>query len=166
MRKMIAPLAAAAMLTACGSDNSETVSADEGEYSIDAESGETTATVQTEDGTATFRSGADVPVDLPPGFSLYPGATVTSNSRFEQEGGGGQVVLLSFESEDSSEQIAQFYRDAASEAGFKIAVDASMNGGQLITGESKNGGVFTLSTSAEEGKTLAQLTTGLGEITP
>ncbi len=153
------------MLTACDSDTSDTVTSENGQLSIDSASGETTATIQTEDGTATFRSGADVPVDLPRGFSLYPGAIVTSNSRFEQDG-GSQVVLLSFESEHDGEAIADFYRDAAKAAGFKIAVDASINGGRLITGEGEKGGVFTLSTSTEDGKTTAQLTTGLGDVAP
>lgn len=165
MRKWILPVAALTVLSACGAETDDKAANEEAEYSVDEESGEVKATIQTDDGTATFRSGADVPVDLPDGFTLYPGAKVTSNSRFEQ-GDDNQVVLLSFESEDSGEQIADFYRDAATKAGFRIAVDATMNGGRLITGDAKKGGVFTLSTSTEDGKTTAQLTTGLGDITP
>ncbi|TRD12193.1 hypothetical protein FGU71_10195 [Erythrobacter insulae] len=168
MRRHIMPLMAMAALCACGAETSDTVTSEdgqEGEYSIDSDSGEATATIDTPEGTATFRSGADVPVDLPSGFALYPGATVTSNSRFDQET-GTKVVLLSFESDDSPEAIADFYRESANKAGFEILVDATMNGGVLITGKGKSGGVFTLSTSTQDGKTSAQLTTGLGEVAP
>lgn len=168
MRRLILPMAALVSLSACGSETSDgftTENGDSGEYKIDADTGEATATIKTEDGTATFRTGADVPVELPAGFSLYPGAKVTSNSRFDEDG-GNKVVLLKFESEDSGEDIAAFYRAAATKAGFEILIDATMNGGTLITGENKKGRVFTLSTSSEERVTSAQLTTGLGNVAP
>lgn len=157
-----------ALLTACGSDITEREgeaaqgSAEEaGQYSIDPETGETAASIETDGGTATVRSGANVPIDLPAGFALFPDAEIVSNTRFEKDG-GNQIVLVSFSSEAASSEIAAFYRDAAEAAGFKIMIDATINGGALITGENDQGAVFTLSTSREDDRTIGQLTTGLG----
>ncbi len=49
-------------------------------YDIDARTGETSARHTDGDGTTTtMRSGEKVPVALPAGFAVYPGASVTNN---------------------------------------------------------------------------------------
>ena len=70
-------------LAACSSETSGTFEGEDGEtgeYTIDSSTGEATATITTEEGTATLRSGASVPVELPAGFTTYPGAEVVSNT--------------------------------------------------------------------------------------
>ncbi|MBD2841281.1 hypothetical protein [Erythrobacter rubeus] len=166
MYRTITIACAATLLSACGSETSgefTTADGETGEYSIDNSTGETTATIETADGTATLRSGADVPVDLPDGFSLYPGASVVTNTVVNQ-GEGTRVVLLSFESNDSPEDIADYYKDQAEAAGIAIEVDATINGGRMLAGKAQDGSVFAVNATAEDGKTSGQLTTGLGDL--
>ncbi|MBV7266576.1 hypothetical protein [Erythrobacter ani] len=166
MHRITTIACAAAFLSACGSESSGEFTIEDGgagEYSIDSSTGETTATIETADGTATLRSGADVPVDLPDGFSLYPGATVVTNTVVNQ-GEGTRVVLLSFESDDSAEDVASYYRAEAEGAGIAIEVDATINGGRMLAGKAQDGSVFALNATTDEGKTTGQLTTGLGDL--
>lgn len=157
---LVTPLAL--VIAACGSETSGTFEGEDGEtgeYTIDQSTGETTATIETEDGTATLRSGSNVPVDLPDGFSVYPGANVVSNTVVKQGGGSGTLVTLS--SKDSPEEVAAYYKAQAEKAGVEIQMEMSTNGAQIIGGQSADGLTFSIMASpAEEGGTTAQLTVG------
>ncbi len=148
-------------LTACGAETSGTLTGEEGEegeYSINRETGETTATIETDEGTATLRSGSDVPVDLPAGFTLYPGAQVVTNTVVKQ--GVGSGVLLTMSSEDSAEDIAAFYKAQAEDAGIAIEMEMSVNEGKIIGGQSPDGLTFSIVATPEGAGTTAQLTVG------
>lgn len=161
MRASIAILIAALCLSACGSDTSGTAEAEEHDtasYTIDEDSGETIATIKTEDGVATMRSGESVPVDLPEGFSLFPGAQVNNNTTFSLDDSRGAMII--FQSDAEPQAIADFYREQAKAAGIEIEVDLSINGGKTLGGESEAGRTFTLNASREGEKTSAQLMVG------
>ena len=161
MRTSIAILTAALCLSACGSDTSETVESedvDNSSYTIDEESGETTATITTEDGVATMRSGESVPVDLPEGFSLFPGAQVNNNTTFSLDDSRGAMIM--FQSDAEPQAIADFYREQAEVAGIDIEVELSINGGKTLGGESESGRTFTLNASRDGDMTSAQLMVG------
>jgi hypothetical protein len=153
----------ALMLTACGSETSGEFTTDDGEtaeYSIDKDSGETSMTVKSADGTATLRSGTDVPIDLPDGFSLYPGAKVLTNTVVNQPDGKGTMVM--FETSDAADKVIAHFRKQAEQAGFDIQIDANMNGSLMIGGERKRDG-STLSVTAnpiEGDATTGQLIIG------
>ncbi|MEM6586423.1 MAG: hypothetical protein AAF692_11775, partial [Pseudomonadota bacterium] len=112
MRVTLALIASATLaLTACGGETSGTIEGEDGEtgeYTVDTSTGEATATITTEDGTTTLRSGANVPVDLPAGFTAYPGAEIVSNTVVQQGRGSGN--LLTMTSADSPEKVASFYK--------------------------------------------------------
>lgn len=161
MRVSIPVISAALCLSACGPDTGGTFETEDGEtgsYTIDEDSGETTATIRTEDGTATMRSGESVPVDLPDGFSLYPGASVTNNTTFSMDDARGAMVM--FESDAEPRAIADFYRKQAEAAGIDIELEMSINGGQMLGGESEGGRTFTLNASRNGESTSAQLMVG------
>lgn len=161
MRISIAIISAALCLSACGADTSETAETEDLEtssYTIDEQSGETTATITTEDGVATLRSGESVPVDLPEGFSLFPGAQVNNNTTFSLDDSRGAMIM--FQSDAEPQAIADFYREQAESAGIKIEVDLSINGGKTLGGESEAGRTFTLNASREGETTSAQLMVG------
>lgn len=161
MRASIAVLTAAFFLAACGSDTSETFEDEQGNsssYTIDEQSGETTATITTEDGVATMRSGESVPVDLPDGFSLFPGAQVNNNTTFTLDDSRGAMIM--FQSDAEPQAIADFYRKQAEAAGIEIEVELSINGGKTLGGESESGRTFTLNASREGETTSAQLMVG------
>ncbi|SMQ59772.1 hypothetical protein SAMN06297468_0324 [Altererythrobacter xiamenensis] len=161
MRRSIAILTAALCLSACNSETSETAEAedlDTSSYTIDEKSGETTATITTEDGVATMRSGESVPVDLPEGFSLFPGAQVNNNTTFSLDDSRGAMIM--FQSDAEPQAIADFYRKQAEAARIEIEVELSINGGKTLGGESESGRTFTLNASREGETTSAQLMVG------
>ncbi|MEQ5788647.1 hypothetical protein J3454_12150 [Erythrobacter sp. NFXS35] len=150
------------VLVACGSETSGEFTTEDGnaEYTIDGDSGETSMTIRGKDGTATLRSGADVPADLPDGFSLYPGAKVITNTVVDQPDGKGTMVM--FETEAAADKVMAHFRQQAEDAGFAIQIDANMNGSLMIGGERKADG-STLSVTATPGEgdaTTGQLIIG------
>lgn len=154
--------AALLLLAACGSEQEGQFTTEEGErgeYSIDPATGETTARIETEEGTATLRSGASVPVDLPEGITIYPGAGVVSNTVVDHADGSGAMVTL--RSEDTPQKIAAHYRREAKAAGYAISLEMTIEDGTLIGGERPDGAVFSLNTTRDtDGSTLAQLMIG------
>ncbi|MXO62178.1 hypothetical protein [Qipengyuania oceanensis] len=150
----LAPLA----LAACGSEKSGTFDdgeGGEGSYTVDQDGDATVATVTNGDGTATLKSGPNVKVQLPEGFTLYPGATVANNTSFG--GDGGQGALINMTSTDDPAKLVEFYRKQAGAAGYEITMDARMGDQQAIVGENKAGTKFTFNASPGEGGSQAQL---------
>jgi hypothetical protein len=167
MRKIAISSVCAAALTlgACGSEPSPgeftTADGETGEYTIDQDSNETSMTVSTPEGDATMRSGANVPVALPAGFALYPGAKVASNTVINQGDDIGN--LLMFETADSPQAVATFYKDQAASAGIDIQIDAVMNGSVMVAGEHPSNGTTFSATATRDGDvTRGQLTIGTG----
>lgn len=154
---------AAAVLAACGSETSGEFTTEDGEtaeYTIDKDSGETSMTIDGPDGTATLRSGADVPVSLPDGFSLFPGSTVITNTVVNQDDGQGTMVM--FETKGAADKVIAHYREQAKAAGFDIQLEMNTNGTQMIGGERK-ADKSTLSVTAspgEDGTITGQLIIG------
>ena len=148
-------------LSACSSEETYTLEGEDGEtgeYTVDTSTGEATATITTEDGTTTLRSGANVPVDLPAGFTAYPGAEIVSNTVVQQGRGSGN--LLTMTSADSPEKVAAFYKAQAESAGVTIQMEMATNGAQIIGGESDEGLTFSIMASPTDAGTSAQLTVG------
>jgi len=154
MRKLSLILAgsAAVMLTACGSETSGEFTTENGEnaeYTIDEDSGETSMTIKGEDGEATLRSGADVPVTLPEGFTMFPGSKVVTNTVVNQP--DGQGTMITFESDAPADKVVAHYRDAAKAAGFDIQLEMTTNGTVMVGGERKaDGSSMSVTASAGE----------------
>lgn len=158
----VAPcLVAAILLASCGSDASGTFETDEGErgsYSIDEQSGETVARITTEDGMAEMRSGENVPVNLPAGFTLFPEANVVSNTTFSQADAKGSLIILTSAAEP--EVLAEYYRKQAEAAGVKIELELTVDDGKMIGGQSEDGHTFSFNANREGDETTAQLMVG------
>lgn len=153
---------AALMLAACGSEASGEFTTEDGEnaeYTIDKDSGETSMTIKGPDGTATLRSGAEVPVSLPDGFSLYPGAKVVTNTVVKQPDGQGTMIM--FETEAAADKVITHFREQAKAAGFDIQLEMNTNGTQMIGGEHKDGSTLSVTASpGGENGTSGQLIIG------
>jgi len=158
--------AACIVLTACGSSDSGTVETEDGEvaYEVDESAdGSVSATVTNEDGeTVVFESGADADVQLPDGFSLYPGATVVSSTVAMSGDTGGSIVVMNVDA--SPADVIAYYRKEAEAAGVEIQSVIAGNGSEVIGGEGPDGLAFALNAfPGPEGQTMAQLTVGRDE---
>lgn len=103
--------------------------------------GEERARIADKNGAATtMRTGPEVPAQLPPGFTVYQGAKIVTNTVVEEA--GGRRILLVFDSGDPIVDVLGFYRQQADAAGAAITFDlgggerASL-GGVLVRGGSK-----------------------------
>ena len=153
---------AALVLAGCGgSETSGEFTTDDGknaEYTIDKDSGETSMTIKGEDGEATLRSGANVPVSLPDGFTLFPGSKVVTNTVVDQPDGKG--TLIAFEADAPADKVVAHYRDAAKAAGFDIQLEMNTNGTMMVGGERKADG-SSISVTATSGEpTTGQIIIG------
>jgi len=154
MRKAVIIFAGAAtvLLAACGSETSGEFTTEDGkdaEYTIDESTGETSMTIKDEDGEATLRAGANVPLSLPQGFSLFPGSKVVSNAVVNEP--DGQGTMIAFEADAPADKVIAHYRDQAKAAGFDIQLEMTTNGTTMVGGERKADG-SNLSVTATAGK--------------
>ena len=153
--------AAALLLAGCGPDRSGTFESDSGEtgsYSVDASGEEVTATIETAEGAARVQSGADVPVDLPQGFSIYPGAEIVTNTVFEQAGSKGALVTM--ESDAAAAEMIAFYRKQAESAGIEIELNLDTDTMQMIGGKSADGSPFSFTATKQADGATGQLMVG------
>ncbi len=94
------------------------------------------------DAAAIMRSGARVPVVLPPGFTIYPGAKVTGNTLIEQD--DGWRALVEFETPDPVAKVLLFHRAQAEAAGVSLTLDLAGPKAASIGGRTAAGGDFAL----------------------
>ena len=162
MRTWVFAAGTSLLVAACGSEQSGTITNEEGEsadYTVNQEGGGVTATLETADGKATITSGANVKVALPDGFLIYPGATVTSNTVMDGPDGKGAMVTMQSDADPAA--MVAFYRKAAEAAGYTIAMEMKTDASTMIAGEKKeNKGGFSFSAGAKDGTTNAQLMVG------
>lgn len=150
----------AALLASCGGD-SGTIETEDGEvtYDIDSSGENSEFRMTGEDGEeVVINTGSDVNVDLPGGFTLYPGAEVISSTTVNQTDGSGSMVVM--RSSGSPDEVASFYRQQAEAAGIEIAMEINSNGSKLIGGEGADGLTFSLNATPDGNGTTAQLVLG------
>jgi hypothetical protein len=152
-----------AALAGCGTGQSGTITAPDdepSEYRIDEASGETSMVIATPRGKATMRSGKTVPVQLPSGFSLYPGSAIVSSTVVDQP--DGHAIMVMFEADGSAADIIAHFRSAADAAGYAIEIAATMNETMLLSAKrAADGASLVVSTGpVEEGMTPGQIVLG------
>ena len=159
--RRFALMAGLAMLAACSSEKSTTFETEDGEATatVDSDDGTTTASITTDEGTVHMRSGANVAVDLPMGFSAYPRAKVVSNTVIDKGDGKGTLVLM--ETGDSLDDVTSYYRSQAETAGIKIELQLSTDEGRMLAGSSGDEAKsFSLNASRADDKTTITLMVG------
>lgn len=130
------------------------------EHTIDPATGETRITILQKDGIATLRSGANVPVTLPEGFSLLAGARVFGNSLVSRPG-GWQNAVVTFETDAPAVQVIAHYREQAKAAGLAITLEAETGNTFIMVAER---GATKVSATATRGTpTTGQLVIGNGK---
>ena len=127
-------------------------------FSHDRASGEIRASIRVGEGASTeMRSGARVPAVLPPGLTIYPGATIVRTTRVE--GGGARRTLVEFETPDPVAEVMQFYRSQAAGAGAKLTLDLGGEDRASLGGVMRNGGRMALAARAAGAVTRVELST-------
>lgn len=139
-----------------GADGREPAPAPANSFHRDDASGEVRARIVADGKDAvTLRSGDEVPVRLPPGFTLYPGARVIANTAVER--GAARRVLLVFETPDPLAKVMLFYRAQAQGAGVALTLDLNGSGAASIGGHTPAGSGFTLTARRVGERTRAEL---------
>ncbi len=127
----------------------------EAEHTIDPETGEVRMIIPHKDGTATLRSGPNVPVTLPRGISMVPGARVLAHSQFAM--GDGQGSLVTFEADVEAPAVIAHFRDQARAAGFAVTLENDAAGTLMIVGERKRDGARLAVTATAGEPTTGQI---------
>jgi hypothetical protein len=159
--RLVTILAGTAMLAACGSEDTATVTTEDGEaeYSVDRSSGEANIEFRGNDGeSVNIRTGANLAAGLPRGFSVYRGAKVISSSQVSHNEGSGMNVMM--ESSASPEDMVEFYRGQAESAGFTIQMDMKTQDTHMISGKDDDERVFSFNASSGEDGTTGHLMIG------
>src|SRR5690606_19277912 len=164
VKRLIVMMAGTAMLAACGSEDTTTVTTADGEaeYTVDRDSGAADIQIRGNDGeTVSIRSGANLAAELPDGFSIYRGAEVTNSTTLQSKDGAGINVMMT--SKASPEQMVEFYREQAEDAGFSIEMDMKTSNTHMISGRNGTDGVFSFNASTgSDGETTGHLMVGAG----
>ena len=137
---------ATTLLAACN-DNATTPNqrpAPTASYSHDPTSGEVQARIAPRgEAAAILRSGPRVPIALPRGFTLYPGAKVIANTVVDR--GDSRRILLVFETRDPLDLVTAHYRRQARDAGYALSLDLAGDRRASIGGRTAKGQGFSLS---------------------
>lgn len=144
-------LAAVFLLAACGSaqeEGSAPAAPVEGGISIAGDDG----------GQVQVAGGDEAVAALPPGFSVYPGAQVTSSTAISTGTGGG--VILVMQTSDPVDKVIEFYSTQATAAGVRLDGQVVTQSNTLIGGEGEGGLAFSASAAAGGDGTIVQLTVG------
>jgi len=156
---MFAP---AALLAACGSSPSATITSDDGtETRITVEQDGDNAEVHaaTDHGeNVTMHVGEGTDAALPMGFTAFPGAKVVNNTSVTAQDGTGSVVSMLTDA--SPADVTAFYRHRAEAAGIAIQMETTNNSAQMIAGEAPGGKHFMLNAAPGEDGTTVTLMVG------
>jgi hypothetical protein len=152
MRKMVIVSVASLLLAGCNSSDTGASpnGGEDAQVRLNGEDGKEALNVSI---------GADLAVDMPKGYTLYPGVMVITKSNVDQGDSIALVVVMA--SKDSPEKLVSFYRKQAEAAGVEFSVDSKDGGTQTLMGNSPDGTIFVLSALADESGTTAQLTVGV-----
>lgn len=127
------------------------------------ESGDSqTMTIDTEKGAATIRSGVESGEALPAGFALYPGARLITSTALTAEGQENRSGMVGFETQDSTDKVIAFYKDAAQRAGYKVEGEIVMPDMAMIGGKKPGAEPFQIIVNNTEGKSTATFISGGG----
>lgn len=98
-----------------------------GDASVDMSNGQVNITTDQGAVNITANGGGSLPSDFPADVPLYPGAKITGT--MSSSGPDGAGVVVNFETTDSADKIAAFYKEKLG-GSFKTAAEMNM-GGQL-----------------------------------
>lgn len=142
--RLIPALLAAALLASCAEQEPKHPDAGPSVAEAELTSGEERLQIAPKGEAATIlRSGPQVPLRLPRGFTLYPGAEIISNTVVQRE--GVPRVLLVFETSEGLNKVMAFYRAQAKLEGIPLSLDLGAEEQASIGGSLPGGGKIAIS---------------------
>jgi hypothetical protein len=126
--------------------------------SIDDKKGDKTITIENKDGggTISVAENGEAPKNLPSYIPLYPGAKYAGSfaaAASESEKGGPVAGgLVSFTTNDTTEKVLGFYKDAFTRAGMKQEASGNMGSMSMLAfskGTNEDDGVQVMASPAE-----------------
>ncbi|MFC4254827.1 hypothetical protein GRI97_05280 [Altererythrobacter xixiisoli] len=150
------------LLAGCGSENTQTIRTEDGDVTqtVSQNGGTTTIKTTGPDGEVMeLQTNTGSAVKLPNGYTLYPGASVISNSTMDHGVEEGTMVVM--QSRDTPEKISAFYRKQAEAIGIRIVSEARANETVMLAGEGNDGAIFSVNATPDaQGGTVAYLMVG------
>ncbi len=160
MRKLVISLAALA-LAACGGSESASSETEDGtgEYTVDNDGDGVEMRFTDDEGNeTTLNSGSNVEVNLPDGFTIYPGAEIVQSTAIDSADGQGSLVMMT--SSASPQQMIDHYRSQAEAAGVDIQMEMTSGDTRVIGGEGPEDRFFSFTASASGDESTGMLTVG------
>ena len=107
------------------------------------------------------RVGGDIEVDLPAGFSVYPGAKIVATNAVTLPEGKGHTVFM--QTQDPVAEVADYYRQQASAAGIEFSNEMNSGDTQLLAGKAPSGTAMNMMVATNDEGTTIQLTVSEGQ---
>ena len=163
MRKQTLIAISAMALAACSAEPSGTFETEDGEGTYTVDSDGNGVNISGTDGSGeqfSVNSGDNAAVDMPDGFSVFPGANVVSNTSMSS--GEGKAVIISMESDAKPDALISHYRQQAEAAGMTIQGEIKAGGNTTIMGDGGTGSGFQLTVEPAGTGSKATLMAGVG----
>jgi hypothetical protein len=116
-------------------------------------------TYKGDEGEFSYNQGGELPEDFPKDFPIYPGAKLTSS--WTAQGEETRGVSIVWETQDSPEEVSDYFKNQLELSGWKITSSFSQGGSVNYSFEKDNVSGFIGIARAEEGKTTLSLTLGV-----
>ncbi len=166
MARLVAPIVALALMTACGERKTErTVTTADGstvkiEQRGDGDNAKITATSKDGSEKAAFSAGEGKWPDNPAPYAPpYPGAEIKGSMGGTSADGAGSIVT--FTTGDSPDAVLAFYKSRAQAAGLDKISTMDIDGAKMFSASDAGGArSIAVQTSIADGKTTAVVTSG------
>lgn len=115
-------------------------------------------TVKSEKAEFSFEEGGELPENFPKDFPIYPEAKLTSS--WTASGEETEGLSLVWETNDSTDKVAAYYREKLAESGWKSSFTSEAEDSTTLMFEKGDTGGF-IGITTEDSKTIISLTLGL-----
>lgn len=115
-------------------------------------------TIKSEEAEFSFEEGGELPENFPKDFPIYPEAKLTSS--WTASGEETEGLSLVWETNDSIDKVAAYYREKLTESGWKSSFTSEVEDSMTLVFEKDDTNGF-IGITTEDSKTVISLTLGL-----
>ena len=115
-------------------------------------------TIKTEEAEISIEEGGELPENFPKDFPTYPKAKLISS--WTASGDETEGLSLVWETSDSIDKVAVYYKEKLTESGWKLSLTAEVEDSTTLAFEKNDTGGF-IGITTEDSKTIISLTLGL-----